>query len=128
MCDVRIESRKFAQNELGISVCDEAIDVIQEIASVVVDKQTRALSLDIEKLKRTIVELEKNQIKKCIVCMDKCAEYMWSSCTSFSLSQVAHVSVCHSCAQRIIRGPKEMRNCPVCRAPDGTWVLANARA
>ena len=124
--DARIVVRKFAQNELGISICEEAIDVIEEISSVVIEKQTSALKMEISRLKGTIVELEKNQIKKCVVCMDKSAEFMWSSCMAFSSSNVAHVSVCGSCAQRISLGPIELRNCPICRATDGDWVRVHA--
>ena len=124
--DARIVARKFAHNELGISICEEAIDVIEEISSVVIEKQTSILKSEISHLKNTIYELKKRQVKKCVVCMDKSAEFMWSSCMAFSSSNVAHVSVCESCAQRISRGPKESRNCPICRATDGTWVRVNA--
>ena len=125
MSDARLVVRKVAQNEMGVSICEEAVDLIDEIASVVVEKQTGRLKAEILRLKRTIVDLEKQQLKKCVVCMDKSAEYMWSSCMSFSSSNVAHVSVCESCSQRISRGPKETRNCPICRASYGNWIKVN---
>ena len=119
MSDARLIVRKVAQNEMGIQVCEEVVDVIEDIASAVVEEQTEKLKSEILRLKRTIVDLESRQAKRCVVCMDKNAEFALSSCMNFSGSNVAHLSVCGCCVQRLSRGPT---SCPVCRASDGTWI------
>ena len=124
MSDVRLVVRNVSQNQMGLSICEEAVDVIEEIASVVIEKKTGRLNAEILRLKQTIVDLEQKQVKRCLVCMDKSAEFFWSSCMNVSSSQVAHLSVCEDCAKLISREPEEAQNCPVCRASEGSWIRA----
>jgi len=119
---------KFAHDELGLSISEEASEIIHDLASAVVAKQTQSLQSEIDLLKDKIEALEKNQIKTCLICMENCAEYMWSSCMFFSSRPVAHVSVCQKCCLRISDGPYIERRCPICRATDGHWVRVDARA
>ena len=80
-----------------------------------------------KKLLDLISNLEKNQIKKCLICKEHNVEYMWSTCSLFSTSRIGHLTVCFECVQFIQKSITQNR-CPICRADDGCWVQVDARA
>jgi len=119
MSELRILTRKIAERDFGLAACDEILDVIEDIASEVIKTKINHLNMEITSMKSD--SKKKKEFRKCVVCLDAIAEFMWSSCYTEE-TPIAHVTTCRVCADRIANGPLEYRSCPMCRSKNGFWV------
>ena len=127
MSDVRIATRELAANA-GVAICEEAIEVIEDISSAVIDLKTRSLIRELSEMKKEIDILRKNQIKPCIICNERAAECIWKNC--ISRNPIGHLTSCLNCAEKIRLGPIMYRRCPLCRvqsSDDACWVRVDVR-
>lgn len=125
MSELRILTRKIAEKDFGVTACEEILDIIEDIASEVIKLKINDLNLEIMAMRSDM----KNQkeCRKCVVCLEAIAEFMWSSCYTEEIP-IAHVTTCRICADRITNGPLEYRSCPICRNKNGFWVRVDACA
>lgn len=129
MENARMVARAFADNDLGIDVSEDVLEIISDISAEVIASHTKTLQAKLNDLNVQIESLKATQVKACLICQENVAEYMWSSCFTNSSSRVVHLTACYECADKIMRGPETFRRCPLCRAGDpGFWLKVDARA
>ena len=101
-------AREFAA-DVGMTVCEEAIDVIEDISSAVIEIKTRRLIQELNEMKKEMDILRTNQVKTCIICNERAAECIWKNC--ISRNPIGHLTSCFECAEKIRLGPILYRRC-----------------